>query len=216
MRFILDAIAEYLTVKVRRSDVLSTWAGIRPLAQDPNAASTEAASRDHIVTRDPDGLLTVTGEPNRPPPATFYAVDTSWMRHLQLCTARGHCALVMLEERMSSAGYPVVTLQEHHGMLDSHVATKKSENQTVLLAGGKWTTYRKMAEDAVDEVVRSGKVQATSGCRTVHLPLVGAGGYTPALFTEVAQNYVVPHRPGAIDTNVAKHLAGKISVSLET
>ena len=63
VRFILEAISEYLTVKVRRSDVLSSWAGIRPLAQDPNASSTEAASRDHIVTRDADGLLTVTGLP---------------------------------------------------------------------------------------------------------------------------------------------------------
>lgn len=63
VRFILEAISEYLTVKVRRSDVLSAWAGIRPLAQDPNASSTEAASRDHIVTRDADGLLTVTGPP---------------------------------------------------------------------------------------------------------------------------------------------------------
>lgn len=35
-----------------------------------------------------------------------------------------------------------------------------------------------------------------------------SGGYYPALFTEVAQNYVVPHRPGAIDTRVAKYLVG--------
>lgn len=61
VQFILDAIKEYLTVDVRRSDVLSTWAGIRPLALDPNAKNSESASRDHIITRDPDGLLTVTG-----------------------------------------------------------------------------------------------------------------------------------------------------------
>ena len=35
-----------------------------------------------------------------------------------------------------------------------------------------------------------------------------AAGYQPALFTHVAQHYTVPHRPGAIDTRVAKHLAG--------
>ena len=74
-------------------------------------------------------------------------------------------------------------------------------------AGGKWTTYRRMAQDAIDEVVKSGKVGAYNECRTVRMPLVGALGYSPALFTEVAQNYIVPHRPGAIDTNVAKHLA---------
>ena len=71
VKFILDAISEYLTVKVRRSDVLSTWAGLRPLASDPNAADTESASRDHIVTRDPDGLLTVTGM------ALFYSCKLS-------------------------------------------------------------------------------------------------------------------------------------------
>lgn len=39
---------------------------------------------------------------------------------------------------------------------------------------------------------------------------MGAAGYSPALFTEVAQNYTVPHRPGAIDTQVAKYLAGAL------
>jgi hypothetical protein len=47
-------------------------------------------------------------------------------------------------------------------------------------------------------------------CRTAHAQLLGAAGYSPALFTNVAQNYTVPHRPGAIDTRVAKHLAGAI------
>ena len=48
-------------VEVRRSDVQSAWSGLRPLAMDPNAADTASASRDHIVMRDPDGLITVTG-----------------------------------------------------------------------------------------------------------------------------------------------------------
>ena len=61
IQFILDAISEYLTVEVRRSDVQSAWSGLRPLAVDPNAKDTASASRDHIVTQDPDGLITVTG-----------------------------------------------------------------------------------------------------------------------------------------------------------
>lgn len=48
-------------VEVRRSDVQSAWSGLRPLAMDPNASDTASASRDHIVTQDPDGLITVTG-----------------------------------------------------------------------------------------------------------------------------------------------------------
>lgn len=71
-----------------------------------------------------------------------------------------------------------------------------------------------MAEDAIDLACVNGRVPAGQPCRTSHLPLLGSVGYDPALFTEVAQNYTVPHRPGAIDTRVAKHLAGQPSVSL--
>ncbi|KAK9797836.1 hypothetical protein WJX73_007013, partial [Symbiochloris irregularis] len=135
IQFILDAIAKYVVVEVRRSDVQSAWSGIRPLAQDPHAIDTASASRDHIVATSPaDGMITV--------------------------------------------------------------------------AGGKWTTYRKMAEDAIDAAVGSGEFTAiTSPCRTMNLPLVGSAGYSRSLFTDVAQHYVVPHRPGAIDTQVAKYLA---------
>lgn len=84
---------------------------------------------------------------------------------------------------------------------------REDELTVVRDTGGKWTTYRRMAEDAVNEIVAIGRVGPTTECRTIHMPLVGALGYTPALFTEVAQNYTVPHRPGSIDTNVAKHLA---------
>ena len=65
-----------------------------------------------------------------------------------------------------------------------------------------------MAQDTLDMACMSGRVPPCAPCRTGELPLLGAHGYDEALFTEVAQNYTVPHRPGAIDTRVAKHLAG--------
>ena len=49
-------------MQVRRSDVLAAWSGIRPLATDPNAHDTASASRDHVATVDPDGMLTITGK----------------------------------------------------------------------------------------------------------------------------------------------------------
>ncbi|RVW97758.1 Glycerol-3-phosphate dehydrogenase SDP6, mitochondrial [Vitis vinifera] len=61
IQFILDAISDYLNVKVRRTDVLSAWTGIRPLAVDPKAKSTESISRDHVVCEDHPGLVTITG-----------------------------------------------------------------------------------------------------------------------------------------------------------
>ena len=66
-----------------------------------------------------------------------------------------------------------------------------------------------MAEDAVDKALAGGRLHAAGPCRTKELPLTGAQGYTPALFTDVAQHYSVPHRPGAIDTRVARYLAGE-------
>lgn len=133
IQFILDALSEYLTVKVRRSDVKSAWSGIRPLALDPNATDTANALRDHVVTVESDGIVTITG--------------------------------------------------------------------------GKWTTYRLMAKDAIDFAVQKYNLVHAGPCQTEHIKLIGAEGWSPALFTEVAQNYTVPHRPGAIDTRVAKYLA---------
>ncbi|XVE99259.1 hypothetical protein REPUB_Repub03eG0182800 [Reevesia pubescens] len=46
---------------VRSTDVLSGWSGIRPLAVDPNAKNTESISRDHVVSEDYPGLVTITG-----------------------------------------------------------------------------------------------------------------------------------------------------------
>lgn len=47
--------------QVRRTDVLSAWSGIRPLAIDPSAKNTENISRDHVVCEDYPGLITITG-----------------------------------------------------------------------------------------------------------------------------------------------------------
>jgi glycerol-3-phosphate dehydrogenase len=46
----------------------------------------------------------------------------------------------------------------------------------VVVAGGKYTTYRVMAADAVDEAVRTMDARVPDSC-TAQLPLVGADGY---------------------------------------
>ena len=96
IQWVINEASKYLSpeLKVRRKDVLSAWAGIRPLAVDPNASDTASASRDHVVSHN-----------------------------------------------------------EHTGV--------------VFVAGGKWTTYREMAEDGVDKVASA----RPRGCldRRVHL-----------------------------------------------
>ncbi|MFI9273278.1 glycerol-3-phosphate dehydrogenase/oxidase [Kitasatospora sp. NPDC052896] len=47
----------------------------------------------------------------------------------------------------------------------------------VVVAGGKYTTYRVMAKDAVDEAVQALEAEKVPGCTTDTVPLVGAEGY---------------------------------------
>ncbi|GER21751.1 FAD-dependent oxidoreductase [Zafaria cholistanensis] len=49
----------------------------------------------------------------------------------------------------------------------------------VVVAGGKYTTYRVMARDAVDEAVRAMDLQVPPSC-TADIPLLGAEGYKAA------------------------------------
>lgn len=59
--FILETAGQYLHHPPTRDDVLSVWAGIRPLVKAPGAASTAALSRDHSIHVDRSGLLTIAG-----------------------------------------------------------------------------------------------------------------------------------------------------------
>ncbi|MGZ8375902.1 MAG: glycerol-3-phosphate dehydrogenase/oxidase [Gemmatirosa sp.] len=51
--------------RLQRDDVVSAWAGIRPLAAAARGADahggTAATSREHVIERDPRGLVTVSG-----------------------------------------------------------------------------------------------------------------------------------------------------------
>lgn len=63
IQFILREVRNYLNpdVEVRRGDVLSAWAGIRPLVQDPNKTDTQSIARNHIVHVSGNGLVTIAG-----------------------------------------------------------------------------------------------------------------------------------------------------------
>lgn len=128
IQFILKEIRNYLSpdVNVRRGDVLSAWAGIRPLVVNPNAKDTQSIARNHII--------------------------------------------------------------------------EVSKSNMVTIAGGKWTTYRHMAEETVDKAIEVCKLKPANGCVTTGLLLDGAHGYTPTLFIRLIQDF-------GLDTNVAKHLA---------
>ncbi len=59
--FVLQHAARYLTQDPQRADVLSVFAGLRPLVGSGQARSTAAISRDHFLVVSPSGLVTITG-----------------------------------------------------------------------------------------------------------------------------------------------------------
>ena len=61
VEFILSTAGQYLVKAPRREDVLSVFAGIRPLVKASAAASTAALSRDHVIHIDRSGLMTICG-----------------------------------------------------------------------------------------------------------------------------------------------------------
>jgi glycerol-3-phosphate dehydrogenase len=100
--FILRTAAKYLSRPPARTDVLSVFAGLRPLAApQKETGSTKEISRSHKILVAPSRLITITG--------------------------------------------------------------------------GKWTTFRKMAEDTVNEAIRTGNLPPAP-CRTKELHI---HGYVP-------------------------------------
>lgn len=59
--FLMTHAARYLTRDPKVTDVLSVFAGLRPLVASKEAGSTAALSRDHTILVSDSGLLTVTG-----------------------------------------------------------------------------------------------------------------------------------------------------------
>lgn len=74
-----------------------------------------------------------------------------------------------------------------------------SASGMVTIAGGKWTTYRSMAEETLDAAVKAHTLSADP-CKTVGLMLEGGRGWTPTLYIRLVQDY-------GLEVEVAQHLA---------
>jgi glycerol-3-phosphate dehydrogenase len=107
------------------------------------------------------------------------------------------------------------------GLVRNHLITT-SDSGLMTCAGGKWTTYREMAEQTVDEAIKEFGLQTSSiaspprvsgtsitddtalyngTCQTHRVRLIGAHGYSKTLFINLIQHY-------GLETEVAKYLTG--------
>ncbi|KAF1939736.1 DAO-domain-containing protein [Clathrospora elynae] len=104
------------------------------------------------------------------------------------------------------------------GLVRNHLVTT-SPSGLLTCSGGKWTTYRQMAEETVDEAIKEYGLQPKSlvnptlvsgtevkdelpldgTCQTHRVRLVGAHGYSKTLFINLIQHF-------GLETDVAKYL----------
>jgi len=75
-----------------------------------------------------------------------------------------------------------------------------SPSGLLTVAGGKWTTYRQMAQDAVDEAVKTFGLKPERSCITDTVKLVGSDGWSMNMYIKLIQSF-------GIETEVARHLS---------
>ena len=59
--FILETAGDYLAARPARSDILSVFAGIRPLVRGGDGSTTASLSREHVIHVSSSGLVTICG-----------------------------------------------------------------------------------------------------------------------------------------------------------
>ncbi len=147
-----------------------TIAGTTDVAADPSFAP--APSDDEV-----DYLLRQLGKWLQPAP-TRDDLRASWAGLRPL----------IAEHAASTANI----VREHH--------VEVGPKGLITIAGGKWTTYRLMAEETVDRVIETAGLAPSRECHTRTLALMGAEGFDAQLADQLATQY-------HLDRDIADHLA---------
>ncbi len=75
-----------------------------------------------------------------------------------------------------------------------------SESGLLTIAGGKWTTYREMAEQTVDRAIEEFGLKPQRGCVTKSTRLLGSHGWSKTMYVKLLQRF-------GLETEVARHLS---------
>ena len=89
--------------------------------------------------------------------------------------------------------------EDTQSLVRNHVV-HVSDSNLITIAGGKWTTYRAMAQETVDQAVETCSLPAKGPSGTDGLPLEGGHTWEPTLFIRLVQDL-------GVDTAVAQHLS---------
>ncbi|TGM48404.1 glycerol-3-phosphate dehydrogenase/oxidase [Leptospira biflexa] len=68
-----------------------------------------------------------------------------------------------------------------------------SDSGLVTMSGGKWSTFRKMAEDLTDKLISVGNLTSKMKCFTASFAFPGADGYSKHLVAKIQTMYDLPY-----------------------
>jgi glycerol-3-phosphate dehydrogenase len=90
-------------------------------------------------------------------------------------------------------------------LIRDHEVEVESSSGLISVLGGKWTTYRAMAEDAIDTVMRRLAMPAVA-CITSNYRLAGFEGWHPNFWEELVREY-------GVSKETARHLSHKFGTT---
>lgn len=75
-----------------------------------------------------------------------------------------------------------------------------SPTNLITIAGGKWTTYRAMAQETIDAAIKACNLEPERPCQTDGFLLEGAQGWSPTMYIRLVQDF-------GLECEVAQHLS---------
>ena len=82
-----------------------------------------------------------------------------------------------------------------------HYSLHYEQTGIIFITGGKWTTYREMAEDVINKVIETHGFESKAGpCKTEHIQLRGGVGYNRNVPIQLVQEFGIAQQS-------AEHLA---------
>ncbi|KAM8807006.1 glycerol-3-phosphate dehydrogenase, mitochondrial [Eudromia elegans] len=165
-----------------------------------------ATSDGRVIFFLPWEKMTIAGTTDSPTDVTSHPIPTEEDVNFILSEVRNYlnCDVEVRRGDVLAAWSgirPLVTdpnSKDTQSICRNHIVTV-SDSGLVTIAGGKWTTYRAMAQDTIDTAIQTHGLKAGSS-RTVGLQLEGAQDWSPTLYIRLVQDY-------GLESEVAQHLA---------
>uniref|UniRef100_A0A8B9T998 Glycerol-3-phosphate dehydrogenase n=1 Tax=Anas platyrhynchos TaxID=8839 RepID=A0A8B9T998_ANAPL len=165
-----------------------------------------ATSDGRVIFFLPWEKMTIAGTTDSPTDVTSHPIPTEEDINFILNEVRNYLSVDVEVRRGDvlaawSGIRPLVTdpnSKDTQSISRNHVVTV-SDSGLVTIAGGKWTTYRAMAQDTIDAAIQAHDLNAGSS-KTIGLQLQGAEDWSPTLYIRLVQDY-------GLESEVAQHLA---------